>query len=176
MAATPDKYEQLYRAERRALGAPEPALEALWTRFDGRSLNILDAGCGQGRDALPLARRGHRVVGVDSAPTGIAQMLEEARAEGLAVEGVVADLEDFEPTGPIDLIVCDRILHMLSKPTRRKVLGRLLDAAAARAFVIVVDERRNMGAIRDQCRAAGFTMLEETPRMMLAARETPIDG
>jgi SAM-dependent methyltransferase len=54
---------------------------------------VLDLGCGTGRVALHLARRGHRVVGVDLEPELIASLL--ARGQGLPLEGVVADARDF---------------------------------------------------------------------------------
>jgi SAM-dependent methyltransferase len=54
---------------------------------------VLDLGCGTGRVALHLARRGHRVVGVDLEPELIASLLE--RGQGLPLEGIVADARDF---------------------------------------------------------------------------------
>jgi len=38
---------------------------------------------------LFIARKGHSVLGVDTAQTGIEQMLEEAESEKLAVDGVM---------------------------------------------------------------------------------------
>lgn len=49
---------------------------------------VLDAGCGTGRVAIELARRGHRVVGVDSDPA----MLEVARAKAPDLAWILADL------------------------------------------------------------------------------------
>ncbi|WP_409070426.1 class I SAM-dependent methyltransferase [Aliifodinibius sp. S!AR15-10] len=43
----------------------------------------MDFGCGQGRDALFIARMGHRVLGVDISKTGISQMLDEANRENI---------------------------------------------------------------------------------------------
>jgi SAM-dependent methyltransferase len=54
---------------------------------------VLDLGCGTGRVALHLARRGHQVVGVDLEPELIAALRE--RGQGLPLEGVVADARDF---------------------------------------------------------------------------------
>jgi SAM-dependent methyltransferase len=53
---------------------------------------VLDLGCGTGRVALHLARRGHEVVGVDSDATLIEALRE--RAEGLPVRAVVADARE----------------------------------------------------------------------------------
>ena len=45
---------------------------------------ILDVGCGPGRHSLELARRGHRVVGVDVSRRFVDIARESARREGLA--------------------------------------------------------------------------------------------
>lgn len=55
---------------------------------------ILDLGCGTGRVALHLARRGHPVVGVDREDAFLAKLRE--RAAGLPVETVNADVREFE--------------------------------------------------------------------------------
>ena len=60
-------------------------LEALGLR------SVLDAGCGTGRVAIELARRGLEAVGVDADPG----MLSAARAKAPELEWVLADLSDF---------------------------------------------------------------------------------
>jgi SAM-dependent methyltransferase len=52
--------------------------------------SILDAGCGTGRVAIELARRGHQVVGVDQDPS----MLEAARRKAPRLTWVEGDLAD----------------------------------------------------------------------------------
>jgi SAM-dependent methyltransferase len=56
---------------------------------------VLDAGCGTGRVAMELSRRGHPVVGLDVDDA----MLETARARAPALEWVQGDLTD----GALDL-------------------------------------------------------------------------
>jgi SAM-dependent methyltransferase len=68
----------------------------------------LDLGCGEGRGATALRERGHRVVGVDAAPT----MVELARRTGAYEEVHLADaaalpLDD----GAVDLVVAYMSLH-----------------------------------------------------------------
>jgi 2-polyprenyl-3-methyl-5-hydroxy-6-metoxy-1,4-benzoquinol methylase len=53
---------------------------------------VLDAGCGTGRLAVELARRGREVVGVDRDPV----MLDVARAKAPTLTWVLADLSDPE--------------------------------------------------------------------------------
>ena len=57
--------------------------------YNDECATVLDSGCGQGRDALFIARKGHSVLVVETAQTGIEQMLEEAESEKLAVDGVM---------------------------------------------------------------------------------------
>ena len=54
--------------------------------------SVLDAGCGTGRVAIELSRRGHEVLGVDVDPA----MLDAARAKAPDLEWVEGDLTDPE--------------------------------------------------------------------------------
>jgi len=54
--------------------------------------SVLDAGCGTGRVAIELARRGLEVVGLDADPG----MLSAARDKAPDLEWVEADLADFD--------------------------------------------------------------------------------
>ncbi|HEY4778086.1 MAG TPA: class I SAM-dependent methyltransferase [Solirubrobacterales bacterium] len=55
---------------------------------------VLDLGCGTGRVALHLARRGHQTVGLDLDPELIAALAE--RADGLPLRPLVGDAQSFE--------------------------------------------------------------------------------
>jgi SAM-dependent methyltransferase len=68
---------------------------ALWeTLAEAAGGTVLDLGCGTGRVALHLARRGHTVVGLDSNPELIATL--SGRAAGLSLQPVLADARAFE--------------------------------------------------------------------------------
>jgi SAM-dependent methyltransferase len=54
--------------------------------------SVLDAGCGTGRVAVELARRGLQVVGVDADPG----MLSVARAKAPELEWILADLAELD--------------------------------------------------------------------------------
>ncbi len=75
---------------------------ALWEELAGEvEGTVLDLGCGTGRVALHLARRGHEVLGLDLDPELIAAL--ERRGAGLPLRTVVADARDFELPAPVDL-------------------------------------------------------------------------
>lgn len=141
-------YEKVYKEQRHALGKPTQSFLDFFDQYDLQAVDVLDVGCGQGRDSLFIARQGHRVVGVDISPSGLDQLLEEAQAEGLNVEGVVADLRNFEPTDAYDLVVIDRTLHMLAESVRIDVLARVSGVTREGGYVLIADEKSNLPAMR----------------------------
>ncbi len=67
----------------------------------------LDIACGGGRNAVYLARRGLRVVGLDQSWEALRQGRKQAAQAGVQVDWVRADLEEFHlPYGAFDLVVC----------------------------------------------------------------------
>jgi tellurite methyltransferase len=130
-------YDPLYRRGERLFGPPLRAWVHLLDQCE-RSTSVLDLGCGQGRNALVAARRGHQVVGVDLAPAGIAQMLADARAEGLAMSGVVGDALAFRSRRKFGLVLLDRVLHLLpSEHERTAMLTRLAALTRVGGFTLV---------------------------------------
>lgn len=141
-------YEKLYHDTPDALGAPTKAFVDFFNQTTGRHLRVLDIGCGQGRDALFIARLGHSVLGVDLAPSGIRDMVGAAKAEGLDVTGIVQDITEFRPSHEFDVILIDRTLHMLPETPRLSCLQKLLDHAAPGGWCLIADERRNLAGFR----------------------------
>ena len=147
----PNKYEQHYREGREVCGPPFPEFVAFFETYAPQA-DVLDLGCGQGRDALVAARHGHRVVGVDLSETGIAQMLEGAAAEGLQVEGIVADVATWQPEASFDVIILDRVLHLLSDDgERRQVLERACAHTRPGGFVLIADTPKQQALLREVC-------------------------
>jgi ubiquinone/menaquinone biosynthesis C-methylase UbiE len=63
--------------------------ELVWLRFDNNFAprdRVLDLGCGTGEDALRLARRGTRVVGIDASPDMVHAARRKALAAGCAAQ------------------------------------------------------------------------------------------
>jgi SAM-dependent methyltransferase len=72
---------------------------------------ILDLGCGTGRVALHLARRGHATIGLDVEPELITALAE--RAAGLPLRAVVGDAQSFELEEEIALVLAPMQLAQL---------------------------------------------------------------
>lgn len=83
--------------------------------------SVLDAGCGTGRVAVELARRGHRVTGVDNDSS----MLEVARRSP-GVTWVHADLAELDLPDRFDLVVAaGNVMVYLAPGTEKDVVRRL---------------------------------------------------
>jgi SAM-dependent methyltransferase len=67
--------------------------------------HALDLGCGPGRHAIPLARRGFAVTAVDLSAFHLARAREYAERAGVALELVQADMRAFVRPGAFDLAV-----------------------------------------------------------------------
>ncbi len=84
---------------------------------------VLDAGCGTGRVASELARRGHVVTGVDND----ASMLAVARQDP-AVTWVDADLAALDLGSAFDLVVmAGNVIVFVEPGTEQAVVSRLAD-------------------------------------------------
>jgi 2-polyprenyl-3-methyl-5-hydroxy-6-metoxy-1,4-benzoquinol methylase len=92
-----------------------------------RASMVLDAGCGQGRVGAELAARGHLVTGVDAD----AELIGAARADHPGPRWVVADLTDFDLSGPGDpglfdaAVLAGNVMLFVAETTEEQVLRRV---------------------------------------------------
>lgn len=113
----------------------------MWDELaDSASGPILDLGCGTGRVALHLARRGHRVLGLDL-DEDLVRALQD-RAVELSVEAEVGDARDFDLGTGFGLVVAPMQLVQLfeGREDRIRCLRRVFDhlrAGGLAAFAIV---------------------------------------
>jgi 2-polyprenyl-3-methyl-5-hydroxy-6-metoxy-1,4-benzoquinol methylase len=70
-----------------------------------RAKQILDVGCGTGRHAIELARRGYRVTGIDLSESQLARAREKAREAGVEVTFFQRDARAFRFDKLFDLVM-----------------------------------------------------------------------
>ena len=170
-----NKYEKLYQQDRDVCGNPFPEFLKFFDTYQKQQARVLDLGCGQGRDALFIARKGHHVVGVDVSPTGIEQMLADAQKDGLAVEGVVADIVAYMPDGMFDVVVLDRVLHMLKEDeAKTAVLHTAAIHLNPNGFILIADEPKNASLFFDffDSHAANWQFATKKKNMIFVQKVT----
>jgi SAM-dependent methyltransferase len=67
---------------------------------------ILDIGCGTGRHAIALARRGFSVIGLDLSTAMLAKAAEAADKAGVVVEWKHSNAMDFSLSKQVDAVIC----------------------------------------------------------------------
>jgi 2-polyprenyl-3-methyl-5-hydroxy-6-metoxy-1,4-benzoquinol methylase len=65
----------------------------------------IDLACGEGRNAIWLARHGWHVVAVDFAEAAVQKAQRLASDAGVVVHLVLADVTTYEPPGTFDLVI-----------------------------------------------------------------------
>lgn len=85
----------------------EKTNEDLVNRLDiTPGMEILDVACGTGNSAIPAAKRGARVTGIDIAPNLLEQARERAKEAGVDVRFEEGDAEDIKfPDASFDMLI-----------------------------------------------------------------------
>ncbi|MCG2721194.1 MAG: class I SAM-dependent methyltransferase [Thermodesulfovibrionales bacterium] len=100
-------YDTLYKEKK--YDAECDFLESVFLRFGKKSLrNILDIGCGTGGHAIPLARRGYTVYGIDRSRAMIETAGKKSRDQGFTnqVYFKVGDIQKTDLRKKFDAAIC----------------------------------------------------------------------
>ncbi|RPI23347.1 MAG: class I SAM-dependent methyltransferase [Actinobacteria bacterium] len=129
-------WDQRYR-ERGFLWGTEPNRFLVEVASDLLPGRALDLACGQGRNSVWLAQRGHTVTGLDLSPVAIGHAEELARQAGVVIEFHAVDLTTWQPEGRTwDLVVLS-YLQVVAED-RRLIHERAEAAVAAGGTLIVI--------------------------------------
>ncbi|MGB6128879.1 MAG: class I SAM-dependent methyltransferase [Psychrilyobacter sp.] len=119
-------YDKHYK-ENNYFGEAYPKLIKYLKKYEPKG-KVLDLGCGQGRDAVSLAKMGFEIHGVDISSVGINQLLAHAKKEQLNITTEVADIYSYKIDQSIDIVFMDSMLHFYKQDFEKEsgLVKRLL--------------------------------------------------
>lgn len=131
-----NSYNTYYQTEN-LFGSPYPELIEFFSEYTEKG-KILDLGCGQGRDAVPLARLGFEVTGIDNSSVGIQQMTNIAQSEGLPLTGIVADIFQYDEFANYDFVLFDSMFHFTKKDIKKETgfIRKIISKVKAGCIII----------------------------------------
>ncbi len=122
--------------------------------------SVLDAGCGTGRVAIELARRGAEVVGVDKD----ASMLATARERGPGVTWVAADVASLKLGRTFDVVVMAGNVPLFTAPGTEAELvagcARHVSSGGALVAGFQLDRPYDLVAYDAHCADSGLLLVE----------------
>lgn len=116
----------------------------------------LDVGCGEGADAIWLARAGWQVTGVDVSEVALERAAAGARGAGVSVDWVHADIAT-SPQSPGSYELVSVLYPALKHSSGDEAIRALLDAVAPGGTLLVVG---HWPLDPDHARARGFEIAD----------------
>jgi len=126
------QYEKSYEGEDYYWGLAPGRLcyEIIKRRPPVKPLRVLELGCGEGKDAVFLARNGYRVTAFDLAENGIRKARRLAEIHGVKVQFFRADIREFLPEEEYDIVFSSGVLHYLPKKKAERLFSALMEHTA----------------------------------------------
>lgn len=100
-------------------------VDRTWSKGE-KPLHVIDLGCGTGSVAIPLAKRGYRVTGVDLSAEMLAIAYDKMRQEQVDISWVEQDMRELEMT-PADAVIslCDSLSYLTQEDDVQETFRRV---------------------------------------------------
>lgn len=100
------QYEKWYESEDYFWGTTEAELchELIKLIPPSKDIKVLDIGCGEGKDAVYMAKQGYTVYAFDITKSGINKTLRMAKENDVEINAFIADINDFNIDEKFDII------------------------------------------------------------------------
>lgn len=98
---------------------------------------ILDVGCGEGRNSIFLAGKGHNVDAFDLSHSGIEKAKHFAQLDEIKVNFFQADLTGYVFTKQYDVIIASGVLHLPEKDKRNAFISAAQENTLSGGYHII---------------------------------------
>ncbi len=97
-------------------------------REHGQPRTVLDLGCGTGNIAIPLAKQGHQVVGIDLSSEMLAMAFEKAQRAQVKVKWLEQDMRTLEaPQADSVISLCDSFSYLTEEEDVQQAFQQVYD-------------------------------------------------
>jgi tellurite methyltransferase len=119
-------WESSYRSNEQSstFGAPSSEIVEL-AGVMPEPADVLDLGCGDGRNALYLAEQGHLVTAVDVSEAAIHKLSRSAQEASISINAEIQDMRRYDFQQDFDLIIAHGSLHLIPRPDWATLIARI---------------------------------------------------
>lgn len=100
--------------------------------------NVLDLGCGEGRNALYLAEQGFKVTAIDISISGIRKLNHLARQRSVSMTAEVRDMRAYAYERKFDLIIAHGSLHLIERDDWLPLIHRIKAHTSVGGYNVIV--------------------------------------
>ena len=127
-----ESYDEVYRNSEFYWGREPNSLCRRTVELFGKNTkgNVVDLGCGEGKDMIHFAKNGFRVTGVDISTPGLEKAQQWATQEGLDVGTIRASLNEFSLDNMFDVVYSSGTLTYISPMARKDKFQNYKDHTA----------------------------------------------
>ncbi len=111
-------YDKYYTTEN-LFGEPYAELVSFFKSYEPKG-KLIDVGCGQGRDAIALAKQGYEITAIDNSKVGIDQLNTIAKDEKLNINAIVEDIFKYDSFDEFDVVLLDSMFHFEKRDLLRE--------------------------------------------------------
>ena len=120
-------YEEKYKSDDYYWGVTPNSIcyEIMKLRPPVKQYRVLDIGCGEGKDAIFLAKNGYLVTAFDVAETGLEKAKELARKNHVQIDFFKANINEYVLSEEFDIIYSSGVLHYIPLDKRKSFFDGL---------------------------------------------------
>ena len=120
-------YEEKYMADDFYWGIAPNSMcyEIMRHKPPTKPVKVLDIGCGEGKDAIFLARNGYLVSAFDAAESGLDKGRALAEKLGVYVDFFKADIRDYRLSENYDVVFSSGVFHYLKQEMRKEFIDNM---------------------------------------------------
>ncbi|MHC5229338.1 class I SAM-dependent methyltransferase [Enterococcus sp. LJL99] len=100
--------------------------------------HFLDLGCGNGRNAIPLAKLGYQLTAIDLLPEAISVIRKTCQAQNLSLVTEISSIEEFSFDNYNGIFAVSTLEHVSSVPVLKNTLQKIKQAVKPNGSIYFV--------------------------------------